>query len=343
MRYILALLILIMTGTVTTSQAQDTPDLSDYQIYFTETNREVSRFDRSPAGISRFAGLIQRLGAQMYTLEWRNGIPDDADLIVIIGPTLDLTADQIARLWAYVYNGGRLLLITEPSERALLGSRGLLNLMWNDLGLRGRDDVVGIESAFSEEGTTNDLGILTSGLVTAFTTDFMNNSHPVTANIEGPLLFDVARSIEIDTSIRSSTVTPLVFSDPSFYGETAYAEYLETGVLEYNIGEDTGRDALALIATFEDPDVGSRIVLIGDSHFALNGVGMQTSPAYSGAFVFPNNAQLLMNAVAWLLESEPAETNFPTPVPTGTPTTTPSPTPSPMPTALPTATPATGG
>jgi len=62
-------------------------------------------FDRSDLGLSRFAGLLSQLGANLFTLEWRTGFPTDADLIVIAGPVADLAPDQIARLWAGVPAG----------------------------------------------------------------------------------------------------------------------------------------------------------------------------------------------------------------------------------------------
>ena len=93
---------------------QNVPRLDGINIYFTESSGEASRFDRSDLGLSRFAGLLSQLGANLFTLEWRTGFPTDADLIVIAGPTSDLAPDQIARLWSYMNNKGRLLLLTNP-------------------------------------------------------------------------------------------------------------------------------------------------------------------------------------------------------------------------------------
>ena len=65
-------------------------------------------------GLSRLAGLLELQGAELYTLEWRTGIPFDADLIIIAGPRSVLNAEQTAWLWAYLQDGGRLLLIADP-------------------------------------------------------------------------------------------------------------------------------------------------------------------------------------------------------------------------------------
>ena len=93
---------------------QSAPDLDGFSIYFSESMGEASRFDRSEAGLSRLAGLVELLGGSLYTLEWRTGIPETADLLVIAGPTLDMADSQVAWLWAYLQNGGRLLLLSDP-------------------------------------------------------------------------------------------------------------------------------------------------------------------------------------------------------------------------------------
>jgi len=53
---------------------QGVPRLDGKNIYFSEAFGEASRFDRGPTGLSRFAGLLRLLGANLYTLEWRTGI-----------------------------------------------------------------------------------------------------------------------------------------------------------------------------------------------------------------------------------------------------------------------------
>lgn len=311
---------------------QDVPSLEGKTVYFTEANGEASRFDRSDAGLSRFAGLLSQLGANLKTLEWRTGFPNDADLIVIAGPTTDLTADQVARLWSYVNNQGRLLLLANApveTRRALPASTGLFSLMYADMGLRGSDDVV-VHAGVAEDGSPT--------LFATFVTTALNGSHPITAGLDQGLYFSVARSLQVDSSIQDFTVTTLATTDDTFYGETAYDQYLSAGVASFDIGVDRTEGALPLAAAFDNERTQSRIVLIGDREFAVNGKGLTTAPPNSAGFVFPDNARFLINSVTWLLETSPAVFEFPTAGPTPTATITPTPTPTPAPTA--TATPA---
>lgn len=360
------LVLLLGVSARTTVQAdpllQDMPRLDGMNIYFTEAGGEASRFDRLDNGLSRFAGLLTELGADLFTLEWRTGFPTDADLIVIAGPVNDLPPDEIARLWSYMNNQGRVLLLADASLRGSRGALpmggGLFDLMWSDMGLRARDDVVvteGTEPIFEAPAAAD--GSVEAGaevteappvqvgerpiLIANFATSSINTSHPITANLVGSLEFSMARSLEVDASIQGFVVTPLVFSDATFYGETAYATYESDGTFEFNIGQDTTRGVLPLAAAYQNDRVSSRIVVIGDREFATNGGGMRTSPPNSAAFVFPDNARFLMNAVTWLLDQPVVEVEFPTPGPTATVTITPSPTPTRTPTPEVTPTPST--
>ena len=153
---ILILLLLFVTLSYGVVTAQDTPKgLTGVHIYFSQDSSEASLFDRSSDGLSRMAGLFQQLGAEMTTLDWHFDIPADASLVIIPGPTKDLTGEQMARLWVYLINGGKLLLFADPlaastsagvtvidSNKALTSAKGFFELTWADFGIRGQDDVL---------------------------------------------------------------------------------------------------------------------------------------------------------------------------------------------------------
>jgi hypothetical protein len=140
--WIIALLLLAGTLPSASVQAegllQGVPRLEGFKIYFTEANGEPSRFDRNEGGLSRFAGLLWDLGATLETLDWRSSIPEDADLIIIPGPSDDITPDQIARLWSYLETNASLLLMVDPlggTGRRVTGVQsgsGLFELTWSD-------------------------------------------------------------------------------------------------------------------------------------------------------------------------------------------------------------------
>jgi hypothetical protein len=286
--------------------------------------------------------LLSELGAQLNTLEWRKGIPSDVDLIIVAGPTSVFTADQVARLWAYLREGGQVLLLADPPSGrspSLSQASGFFELSWIDLGFRGQDDVVVTEAETLTSGQSQSEAA--PGLIANFATDDLDSDHPITANLTEQLAFFGARSLRIDPLLQTEEIIPLVRSDSNFYGEIDYATYLSAGVVEYNIAADTGRDNLILAIAYQNTTTGARLVLVGDREFATNGGGFQTSPIYSVSLVYPDNARFLVNTASWLLDSDAPELTFATPAPTGTATITPSPTVTPTltitPTLLPTA------
>jgi hypothetical protein len=173
-------------------------------------------------------------------------------------------------------------------------------------------------------------------LITNFSTDQFDATNPITQDLNGPLTFFTARSLEVDASIQGFVVTPLVFTPSTYYGETGYAQYLKDGTFGFNIGLDTTRGPLPVAAAFSNERTSSRIVVIGDREFAANGYGLRTSPPNSAAFIYPNNARFLVNVATWLLDKESVAVEFPTAAPTATVTITPSPTPTTTPTPAPT-------
>lgn len=345
--------------------AEILPDLSDYTIYFSETYSEPSRFDRSETGVSRFASLLGLAGAQIKTLEWRNGIADDADLVVIPGPGDDLPVEDIVRLWSYMEQGGNLLLMTDPLDRRgrfdrVLTGDGLFAITWQDWGLRGNVDMLvrrdGLQTVdVVERDRDGNITFEFSGDVPVLALDFLTSStpvdHPIIESVTSTVVegddspanlsdfyFNGARSFEIDLS-ANGIITPLLFvSDAEIYGETDYQRYLDNGYSEYTLSEDIIREDILLALAFESINTNGRVVMIGDRDFVVNGGGFATSPSYGSSFVYPLNAQFMVNSVAWLLDSPLVGLSLPTPAATATATITPTATLTVTPSATPTQT-----
>ena len=338
---------------------QNAPRFDGANIYFTGNNGEASRFDRTDAGLSHFAGLLSDLGANLFTLEWRTDFPTDADLLVIAGPVTDFAPDQIARLWVYMNHQGRVLLLTNPigesKTTAFPSKNGLFNLMESDMGLTALDDVAAMEGtqpiyATSTPGATDEATEAPNVteteppiigerpiLITNFTTDQFDKTDPITQALDGPLAFFTARPLQVKPPTQGFIVTPLVFTSKTFYGESNYAQYLKDGTFSITAGADTAQSELPVIASYLNDRTSVRMVVIGDREFATNGGGLRSSPPSSSAYVYPTNAHFLLNVVAWLLDKETITVDFPSPAPTATVTITPSPTqtftPSPSPTS----------
>ncbi len=332
------------------------PELASLQgmrVYFTEDNGEPSRFDRSGNGLSRFAGLLSQFGVSMDTLVWESGIPADADMVVIAAPQQGLSPDQVARLWLYINDGGRVLMLTQPFT---FGRGGLVDgfspsldgffvLAWPDYGIRpsntlvvteGGTQIVEVPVEVDEDETDPDATVTPAveeveielpALISTFQTTNFNPEHPSVGSLDDEVAFFAAREVEIDASLGDFIVTPLVFSPTNYYGEVRYADFVAEGTADLNIGEDTARGPLIVAAAFEDTGSDSRLILIGDYLVATNGGGFQSSPSYSASLIYPGNARFLMQLVTWLTDAETPTLEFPTPAPTGTATPVPTPIP----------------
>ena len=301
--------------------AQPLPNLQGYKIYFTESNGEASRFDRSGVGLSRLGGLLWQLGAEMETLQWIERVPEDADLVIMAGPNGDLSADATARLWSYLESGGRLLLLADPAigrGRNITGLNGntpLMELLWTQMGIRLGDGALVTEHSDMP-------GLLVEDFIAENLGD-----HPVTAGVDA-LTFFRARPVLIDTSIQPVQNIPLAFSPSDYYGEVAFTEYLEGGATQFNVDADVARGRQAVAAASEHEARGTRVVLVGNRALVTNDGGLQTSPPRSAALLYPDNLRFLLNAIAWLIEADVTDTQtleFPTPAMTATPTVTPTP------------------
>ena len=197
---LLGLVALLLMGVLAVPEqshllAQDTQSLAGKKIYFSEEFGEVSRFDRSLSGISRFAGMLSLSGAELHTIEWRRGIPADADLVVIAGPSKPVASEAEARLWAYLENGGKLLIFADAlldTPRPVMSQNtGFFDLTWTDLGIRALDQVVLVEGAMhhveftvtDREGNTTQVSGEEPAVTAEFTTNIINTQHPITQGL----------------------------------------------------------------------------------------------------------------------------------------------------------------
>jgi hypothetical protein len=318
--------------------SQRPPGLANYNIYFTDSHGEASRYDRSAAGLSRLRGLLEELNAELYTVEWNTRIPDDADLVIVAGPTLPYTPSQVVRLWSYVNRGGRLLILADsplPPNASFTAGGDLFDLFWINFGLRGRDDVVATEhetfvietlpeDIIEDNDGENDIGeplaedaeeegtgpIFAHTLIDYFLTAHYDTDHPITTRLDGRLFFSGARSLEVQTLEHVPQVFILALTDDDFYGETDFGTYMDMGFATYNLIEDTPRMSLALAAAVADPATQARVVFIGNRDFATNGGGLQVAPLARPAFIYPDNARFMLNSIAWLLEVDAGNVDF---------------------------------
>ena len=259
------------------------------KILFTTGHGEHSLDDQGEQG---FAGAQQLLGRDNFEIEeWaslgKGAVPAGTDLVVIAGPRGSFVQPELAAFSASLNNGGRMLVLLDPTPGPAAGS-GLLST-----GLEGWLGRYGIKVGQDiVVDPSNTLPMF--GPETIFSKDY--GDHPVTrALAEGgvPVLMSIVRSMAPGNA-PGIKVTELVRTSPEGWGETNLAA-LER--VERDVSDVAGPVPLGVVAESGATAPGKRpmrLVAIGDSEFAANQLLQANAP----------NAVLLANALNWLVERE---------------------------------------
>ena len=219
----------------------------------------------------------------------KEGLPPDADVVVVAGPRTAFLAPESGALDRFLAAGGRALLLLDPvlpgagAPPPDLGFRGLLDKYGVKLG----DDIV--------IDPTNALAQMGAEVLLA---DRYGN-HPIVRSFAAAklgVIFQLARSVtKAETPPAGIAETMLVETSPEGWGETNLTN-LETEIKK-DPGDTPGPVSLAVAIGPAEEKAGAgktpRLVVIGNSRFAANGM------LGNGA-----NGALFANAVHWLAGSE---------------------------------------
>ena len=258
------------------------------KILFTTGHGEHSLDDQSGRGLS---GAQQLLGNDNFELEeWASlgkpTVPEGTDLLVIAGPTSSFVQPELAAFSAYLNNGGRMLVLLDPTLGPAAGS-GLVST-----GLEGWLARYGIQVGQNLViDPSNPLPFY--GPETIFAKEY--GEHPITKALsegELPVLLGVVRSMT-PGSAPGIKLTELVRTSSEGWGETNLADLDKVGRDPRDLAGPVG---IAVVAESDSTAPGKRpmrLVAVGDSELAANQL-LQTAA----------NAVLLSNALNWLVERE---------------------------------------
>lgn len=265
-------------------------------LYFVSGHGEKDIGGFAKLGISDAAKLLKRQNfkVEKLLLFGEEKIPDDCDVLNIIGPTKSFSSHEIETLREYLASGGKCLIMIDPLVDC--GLEGFLS----EWGVKIGGDVVldPVRRLFF------------TGPTTIFTDDY--GYHKITQKMKGiATIFSLARSVEF-------------FSKEAFQGtelvRTSEEAWAETNVkareAKYDEGEDK-KGPISLGAAVgekkipslpggnlpggsqeqvdydEEETHGSRLVVFGDSDFVSN-----AQVANAG------NSDLFLNSINWLAEKE---------------------------------------
>lgn len=235
--------------------------------------------ERRPNGIANhdLGEFGKRLVAKGFRVDLLNlaaaqDVPDNASMLVIANPRVDLLPVEVDKIRRYLDKGGNLFWLID--QEPLHGLQPVADL----LRLQLSPGVV-VDPAANALKASATLSLA-----------FAYGNHPATSNFGINTAFPSARKIATADDDKTWRVTPLV--------EVAQNGWVETGELEGDVSYDKTRDVkgpVTVAAALERQvgDKAQRVVVTGSGHFLAN--------TYAGLL---GNLDLGINFVNWLAGDE---------------------------------------
>ncbi|MEE3331512.1 MAG: GldG family protein [Myxococcota bacterium] len=249
------------------------------RVYFATGHNERASLGEAaeePNGLSRAVAALRNETYEVAELRLavEGRVPDDADVVILAGPTRPLLDVEHAALRSYIASGGAVFAMLDPRSNTDLA---------DDLLIWGI--VVG-------ENVVFDRSLALFGRATSpFAASYAEN-HPITRDFAETTLFHMARTLEPGPD--ASGLTSLVRTGDSSWAETNLGDWTAEGVAGYDADADSlGPVSLGVVGVpviDAAPERDPRIVAIGDSDFATNEL--------IDGFM---NRDLFVNSVAWLM------------------------------------------
>lgn len=261
-------------------------------FYFVEGHGERPIDDIGKDGFSNLKETLGRQGffVKKLLLLGRKTIPEDADVVIIAGPTRLFTDQEKGLLSQYLKTGGQLFMLIDPIVET------------------------GLETFLAEWGIRIDKGIILdpkSGLGGAIPTISPGSylPHEITSDFNLATFFPVTRAISFDLETGTERrFDPFLESSPNTW---------LTEEADGNLSIDPKRDRKGPIvfggvvtgdqhaADPSNPSKQMRLVVIGDSDFGTNSVVRAAG-----------NGDLFLNVVSWLADEGDLVSIRPQEVPT---------------------------
>ena len=260
----------------------------DQKVYFTGGHGEAELDQVDGQGFSILKGRLKELNFAVESgLVLDRAVPDDATLVVILGPQERFAAAEAEVLRQYLAGGGSALFLLDPG--APTGLEALLDEYSIELGQDFVVDLSGLGQLFGADVSVP--VVLNYG------------DHAITEKLAAGTMsfFPLARSVgPAEHRLKSPEIAALVYTHKSSWGEMDLGPITGAeGKVEFDPEVDLrgpvalGVAAAAAADTSLAPDGRSRLVVFGDADFASNEYFAQQA-----------NGELLVGAVNWLTADE---------------------------------------
>ena len=260
----------------------------ELRAYFTSGHGEAELDQVDEQGYSTLKGRLKELNfAVEEGLTLAEPVPDDATLVVVLGPKERFAAAEADVLRQYLAGGGSALLLLDPGQPT--GLEALLNEYSIELGQNFVVDLSGLGQLFGAEASVP--VVINYG------------DHPITQDLSAGMMtfFPLVRSVEpTEHRLKDPEIAALAFTHKNSWGETDLAPIAgEGGEVAFDPEVDMrgpvslGVAVSAAVDTSVAPEGRTRLVVFGDADFASNQYFAQQA-----------NGELFLGNVRWLTEDE---------------------------------------
>jgi ABC-type uncharacterized transport system involved in gliding motility auxiliary subunit len=251
---------------------------SEKIIYFLTGHGEADlQNSNTENGYTKLRGALGDEFYQMKILSFaeKAAVPDDAAVVVLLGPRKQFLPPELEALAAYVKQGGALFVLIDPDAPASLIS------FLEPYGLYS-PPLVAVDPAKR----------LYASEILTFRVSATKDPHPMIKSVNAPPIFSLARVIEVRPDpAKSITVRPVLATGGEGWA-TAEATMPRAGEGQFVEGRDvSGPVPIAGEITIGSGENMGRILIFGDSDLANNGLIEQGG-----------NKDLFINAINWLSE-----------------------------------------
>jgi ABC-type uncharacterized transport system involved in gliding motility auxiliary subunit len=255
------------------------------RVYFLSGHNERPASDEAATGEGGFGRAADALRNENYLVEslvlaTRGDVPEDADAVIVAGPTRPFLAEEHQALQRYLERGGSLLVMIDPMAQTDL---------FADLEGWG----VRVGEGFVIDQVQGLFGRAATPLAAQYA------PHPIVEDLREVTMFHLARSVE--PAEGATGLQAIVFTGENSWGESNIDDQPELGpddrpgpvpIAVAGTPRLAAADdqAAAEDATPEPAGGEARLVVFGDSDFASN----ELIDAY-------RNRDLFLNSVNWLV------------------------------------------
>lgn len=251
-------------------------------VYFLQGHGEPGSGESGETGYSEARAGLEKLSFKVkdLILFQEAAVPRDAAAVIVAGPQKPLLEKELFLLGDYIEKEqGRLLLLLDPGQGAEL--KPLLA----KYGLALEDYVVVDADPLSQFMGGNYF----MPVVAKYP------EHAITKGFGYATMFPLARGLSrLSPAPAGVSADFLAATSPNSWGETNYEAEVKTETITKNPGDKGGPIDIAAAGEIAgDGDGKSRLVVVGDSDFALNKY-----------YFFQANGNFFNNAVSWLTEEK---------------------------------------